>query len=109
MLGRTPRTIMRMAANYRDLGADSLMHGNTGKAPHNKIDALTHEKILEAMQQESLRQMPYSLAVRYLCHDGIEVSAKTLRRLLRHDSVLQHERKNALHPLRRRSVKRQEI
>lgn len=32
MLERTPRTIMRMAAKYRDLGADGLIHGNT----HNK-------------------------------------------------------------------------
>lgn len=40
MLERTPRTIMRMAAKYRDLGADGLIHGNTGKEPHKKIDSL---------------------------------------------------------------------
>ena len=102
MLDRSPRTIMRMVAKYRDLGADGLIHGNTGKEPHNKIKAHTREKILEVMQQEALRQMPYSLAVRYLHHDGIDVSAETLRRLLRDDPVLQQERRNALHPLRRR-------
>ena len=102
MLERTPRTIMRLAAKYRDFGADGLVHGNTGKEPHNKIDSSTREKILEVMQQESLRQMPYSLAIRYLRHEGIEVSAETLRRLLKVDPVLQHERKSNQHPLRRR-------
>lgn len=56
MLERTPRTIMRLAAKYRDFGADGLVHGNTGKEPHNKIDSSTREKILGVMQQESLRQ-----------------------------------------------------
>lgn len=79
MLERTPRTIMRLAAKYRDFGADGLVHGNTGKEPHNKIDSSTREKILGVMQQESLRQMPYSLAIRYLRHEGIEVSAETSR------------------------------
>ena len=102
MLERTPRTIMRLAAKYRDLGADGLIHGNTGKEPHNKIDLSTRKKILEVMQQESLRQMPYSLAIRYLRHEGIEVSAETLRRLLKGDPVLQQERKSNQHPLRRR-------
>ena len=74
MLDRTPRTIMRMAAKYRDWGADGLIHGNTGKEPHNKIDPSIREKILELMQQDSLRQMPYSLAVRYLRYEGLEVS-----------------------------------
>ena len=46
MLERTPRTIMRLAAKYRDFGADGLVHGNTGKEPHNKIDSSTREKIL---------------------------------------------------------------
>lgn len=73
MLERTPRTIMRLAAKYRDFGADGLIHGYTGKEPHNKIDALTPQKALEAMNRESLRQMPYSLAVRYLRYEGIEV------------------------------------
>lgn len=81
MLERTPRTIMRLVAKYRDFGADGLVHGNIGKEPHNKIDSSTREKILEVMQQESLRQMPHSLAIRYLRHEGI-VSAETLRRLL---------------------------
>ena len=80
----------------------TAVHGNTGKEPHNKIDSSTREKILGVMQQESLRQMPYSLAVRYLRYEGLEVSAETLRRLLKDDPVLQQERKNALHPLRRR-------
>ena len=102
MLERTPRTIMRLAAKYRDLGADGLIHGNTGKEPHNKIDSSTRKKILEVMQQESLRQMPYSLAIRYLRHEDIEVSAETLRRLLKEDPVLQQERKSNQHPLRRR-------
>ena len=102
MLERTPRTIIRLAAKYRDLGADGLIHGNTGKEPHNKIDLSTRKKILEVMQQESLRQMPYSLAIRYLRHEGIEVSAETLRRLLKGDPVLQQERKSNQQPLRRR-------
>ena len=102
MLERTPRTIMRLAAKYRDLGADGLIHGNTGKEPHNKIDLSTRKKILEVMQQESLRQMPYSLAIRYLRHEGIKVSAETLRRLLKGDPVLQQERKSNQQPLRRR-------
>ena len=102
MLERTPRTIMRLAAKYRDFGADGLVHGNTGEEPHNKIDSSTREKILGVMQQESLRQMPYSLAIRYLRHEGIEVSAETLRRLLKVDPVLQQERKSNQHPLRRR-------
>ena len=46
MLERTPRTIMRLAAKYRDLGADGLIHGNTGTEPHNKIDSSTRKKIL---------------------------------------------------------------
>lgn len=88
MLERTPRTIMRMAAKYRDFGADGLIHGNTGKEPHNKIDSSIREKILELMQQESLRQIPYRLAVRYLRYEGLEVSAETLRRLLKDDPAL---------------------
>lgn len=76
MLERTPRTIMRLVAKYRDFGAGGLVHGNIGKEPHNKIDSSTREKILEVMQQESLRQMPHSFR-----HEGI-VSAETLRRLL---------------------------
>ena len=101
MLECTPRTIMRLVAKYRDLGADGLVHGNIGKEPHNKIDSSTREKIREVMQQESLRQMPHGLAIRYLRHEGI-VSAETSRRLLEEDSVLQQERKSNLHPLRRR-------
>ena len=100
MLERTPRTIMRLAAKYRDLGADGLIHGNTGKEPHNKIDSSTRKKILEVMQQESLRQMPYSLAIRYLRHEGIEVSAETLRRLLKGNPVLQQERKSKQRKIR---------
>lgn len=46
--------------------------------------------------------MPYSLAVRYLRYEGLELSVETLRRFLKDDPVLQQERKSALHPLRRR-------
>ena len=102
MLQRTPRTIMRLAAKYRDFGAEGLIHGNTGKEPHNKIDVLTRQKVLEAMNRESLRQMPYSLTIRYLRYEGLNVSAETLRRLLKEYPVLQQERKSGLHPLRRR-------
>lgn len=54
------------------------------------------------MNRDSLRQMPYSLAVRYLRYEGLEVLAETSRRLLKDDPVLQWERKNNLHPLSRR-------
>jgi transposase len=100
MLERTPRTVMRIAAKYRDFGADGLIHGNTGKEPHNKIDSSIRQKILEAMSRKSLRLMPYNLAVRYLRYEGLEISAETLRRLLKEDPVLQQERKTSLHPLR---------
>lgn len=102
MLERTPRTVMRMAAKYRDFGADGLIHGNTGKEPHNKIDSSIRQKILAAMSHESLRLMPYNLAVHYLRYEGLEVSAETLRQLLKEDPALQQERKSSLHPLRRR-------
>ena len=56
------------------------------------------------MQQESLRQMLHSLAIRCLHREGIEVSAETLRRLLKENPVLQQERKNNQRPLRRREA-----
>lgn len=92
MLEHTPRTIMRLATKYRDLDADGLIHGNIAKEPPNKIDSSTCENILEVMQQDSLHQMTYSLAICYLLHEGIEVSAETLRRLLKVHPVLQQER-----------------
>lgn len=66
------------------------------------MDSWTRQKVLEAMSPEPLPLMPYSLAIRYLHNEGLEVSAETLRRLLGENSVLQQERKTALHRLRRR-------
>lgn len=43
--------------------------------------------LIKAMNQESLRQILYNLAVSYLRYKGIEVSAETLRRLLKDDPV----------------------
>ena len=70
MLERTSLTV------YCNLGADGLVHGNTGKEPHNKID----QSICKLMRQEALHQMPYSLAVRYLHNEGLEMSVEALRR-----------------------------
>lgn len=102
MSQRSTRTVMRLAAKYRELGDEGLIHGNTGKEPHNKIDNATRAKILELMSDGPLRHMPYNLAVKYLELDGVEISAETLRRLLKDDLEIQQERKLSQHPLRRR-------
>lgn len=109
MLQHPPRTIMRLAVKYRNFGAEGLIYGNTGKEPHYKIDVLRRQKVLEVMNRESLRQMPSSLVVRYLRYEGLNVSAETVRRLLREDPVFHQGRKSALHPLRRRRTQFEEL
>lgn len=52
MLECTPRTIKRMAAKYPDFCADGLIHGNTGKESHNKIDSLICQEVLDAMNRD---------------------------------------------------------
>lgn len=71
MSQRSTRTIMRLEAKYRELGDKGLIHGNTGKGPHNKIGNATRSKILELMSEGSLRHMPYDLTVKYLELDGV--------------------------------------
>lgn len=104
LLNVSTRTVLRYAVRYRADGQDGLVHRNTGKHPHNRLDEGIRIKILEIIEKNaSIRSMPYVLAIDYLQrYHGIQVSKETLRRIIVADSEARSKRKISQHPLRRR-------
>ena len=77
------RQVQRLKGKVRCDGPKGILHGNTGREPHNKIPAAQRQKILD-LAATTYAQYNFSHMVDALPEDeGIVVSDETLRRLLR--------------------------
>lgn len=90
---------------YQLTGKAAVKHGNTGRAPVNKLDPDTYKR-LEELLSTKYRDFNPQQVLRYLKQDeGIEVSRETVRRLMRKLCPRQPDARQSqdrIHNLRRR-------
>ena len=108
-LGLSHRQILRLKKGVREFGASALIHKNTGRRPHHKIEDILKEKIIR------LKGTPiYSNA--NFCHfqellaeyEHIKISYSALYTLLKRAGIESPKKRRRLRLHRRRKRKRQE-
>lgn len=82
-LGLSVRQLQRLRRRLERLGPEGLQHGNAGRAPANKAEAVRRERVLELVR-EHYADYNFSHLEDTLAHDhGIILSRETLRTWLR--------------------------
>jgi len=82
-LDLTLRQVRRLIAKYRAKGAAGLIHGNRGRAAHNRIEAGIRVKI-QGLAQEEYKDYNDSHFTEELIEEyGLQVSRSTVRRIRR--------------------------
>jgi transposase len=82
-LGISLRQVRRLIAKYRAQGAPGLVHGNRGRAPHNRLDEALRARIRQLAQEDykdyNDSHFTEELAEQY----GLAVSRASVRRIRR--------------------------
>ncbi len=81
-LERTERHIRRMLASYRQVGAESLAHGNRGRRSHLATDDITRARVLELARTKYYGFNQQHFTEKLNGPEGIQVSRSTVRRVL---------------------------
>jgi transposase len=92
-LGISYSQAKRIYQRYLNGGDTALVHGNRGKAPHNKIDAAKIEKAIELYKEKYYDFGPTLAAETLLERDKLAITVSTLRRALS-DNGLWKPKKN---------------
>lgn len=96
------RQVRRLVDRFRARGASAVVHGNRGRAPTNLTDEATRARIIDFSRTTYAGFNPVHLAEALAEDEAIEVSARTIRRLLAAAGVmLPHTRRPARHRSRR--------
>lgn len=83
LLGLSIRSVRRLLARYRARdGVASLVHGNAGRPPVNRLDAATRTRLVELALTTYVGVNRAHLADLLAEREGIVVSARTVRRIL---------------------------
>lgn len=81
LLGIGERQIKRLVSAYRRRGDRGLVSGRRGKPSNNRLSAATVRRIEEAVRERYSDFGPTFGAEKLLEHEGIEVSAETVRQI----------------------------
>jgi len=102
LLGLTTRQVRRLRRRFADEGLCSLLHGNSGRAPANRTDPATVERLRSLCGPAgTYHDFNVSHLSEVLARDeGIRLPRPTLRRLLSHEGIRPA-------PVPRQQVKRQ--
>ena len=76
------RQVRRLVDGFRGQGVAVLVHGNRGRPPANLIDEATRGRIVELARTTYAGFNPVHLAEVIATDEAIEVSARTVRRIL---------------------------
>lgn len=89
LLGLTTRQVRRLRGRYLTEGVSSLVHGNTGRAPINRTDPATVERLRSLCGPAgTYHDFNVSHLSELLARDeGIRLPRPTLRRLLSHEGI----------------------
>ena len=107
-LAISERQVYRLLAQARKQGTPSLLHGNTGKTPHNKIEPEVWEKIV-ALTRGFYSELNDRELQRALKRDyGINVGRESLRKQLRAagipPKIKRHKTRRQAHLSRKQSA-----
>ena len=89
LLSVTPRQARRLKASYSAVGMECVVHGNSGRRPHNKTPIPLVERILP-LAQPSGKYHDFDVAHMHELlaeHEEIRLGRSTLDRLLRQEGV----------------------
>lgn len=101
VVGLSTRQVQRLKKGYMSEGVRALAHGNRGRQPAHTLKAKTRQRILELAQSAYHDTSCNHMAELLAHHHHIDVSAKTVARILKAAGIpLRHARKT---PKRRRS------
>ena len=79
LLNKSPRTIERYLRRYRTDGIRFVVHGNTGRAPANKIPATLKKQVQALIKTKYYDFNMLHLADMLEVFKGIKVKRETLR------------------------------
>lgn len=103
-LGICPRQVYRRLQAWHANGDKSPAHGNTKRAPANRLPSVTREQICKLIKEKYYEFHPTLLAQYLWEHEGIRVSKETLRRLMKEitPTITEKDQREKGHTLRRR-------
>jgi transposase len=90
LLGLSRRQVDRILARYRVSGLESVVHGNTGKAPVNKTEESVVDRVLPLVREDGKY---HGFNVCHICdllaeNEQITIGRSTLDRLLRDQKII---------------------
>lgn len=83
LLGLSERQVWRLRSRYIDEGPSALAHGNRGRVPANKIAGALREKIIRLARSRYAGVNDSHLAELLSERERIQISRRTLQRVLR--------------------------
>jgi len=83
LLGLSERQVWRLRSRYVDAGASALAHGNRGRRPANRTRDAMREKIVRLARTRYAGCNDSHLAELLAEREGIQISRRTLQRILR--------------------------
>ena len=81
-LRRSERHVWRMLARYRQVGVESLAHGNRGRRPRSATDDITRARVLELARTKYAGFNQQHFTEKLNEQEGIVISRPTVRRML---------------------------
>src|SRR5258708_22127197 len=82
ILGLSPRQVRRLLDRYRAEGAAAFVHGNRGRRPANRVDAVIRAQIVELATTTYGGFNPVHLAETLAEEEGLALAPRTVRRIL---------------------------
>ncbi len=83
VLGLSTRQTKRLVDRYHAEGAGAFVHGNVGRSPANRVSETTRAQVIELAATTFAGFNPVHLAENLASEVGLDLSARTLRRILR--------------------------
>ena len=107
VLGLSRRQMQRLRQRVAKLGSDGVLHGNTGRAPRNRLTKRLRGRILGLARKKYLGFNDQHLTEKLVEVEGLTVSRVTVRRLLREAGVAAVRKRRPPKHRRRRDRKAQ--
>ena len=83
LLNKSVRQVYRLLSKVRNQGVSSIVHGNTGRPPSNKIDDETWSRVLHLARTQYRNENDYQLRKLLEEEHNLKVSRESLRKKLR--------------------------
>jgi transposase len=107
ILGISRRQVQRICGAVAEGGVGAVVHGNTGRAPPNKLDEATRRQVVKLRQAKYEGFNDQHFTEKLAEVEGIALCRSTVRRLLRSEGIGSPRRRRAPKHRRRRERKAQ--